>query len=374
MKSGYKRLLLFLAVLFIIVLLNTFIINFLSDYRIVVFLIILLFIFNKLFVIEKDKNMNIKNMLFEVFIFLIAFFILYYLLGLVVGLAKNSSHLNFNGIRDVLLPIILYSILREIFRFNMLSKAENNYICTILVVLLWILFDVTNTYYYTSFISQFDILRFVALALLPSVSKNIAYSYISRHIGYKPIIVFDLVFSLYGYIVPIVPNINEYVTSMVYILVPILLAFKFFYVFERKLNKKIESNYKKFKFKSLLATLLIVFTIIYFYSGYFRYYAVAIATGSMHPNIKKGDVVIIDQKYPYNKLKVGEVIAVRKNGVIIVHRIEKRIKIGDEYFYYTKGDANRHTDNYIIDKDMVMGLVNMKIPYIGYPTVMFNEK
>lgn len=374
MKSGYKRLLLFLAVLFVIVLINTFFINFLSGYGIVAFLIIVLFIFHKLFIIEKDRNPNIKNMMFEVFIFLIAFFILYYLLGLVVGLAKTSSHLNYNGIKDILLPIILYSILREVFRFNMLSKAENNYICTILVVILLILLDVTNTFYYSNFDSQFDMLRFVALAFLPAISKNIAYSYISKHVGYKPIIVFDLIFSLYGYIVPIVPNINEYVTSMVYILVPILLAFRFFYVFERRLNNKVTSDYKKFKFKTLLATLLIIFIIIYFYSGYFRYYAVAIATGSMHPNIKKGDVVIIDQKYPYDNLKVGQVIAVRKEGVIIVHRIEKRIKINNEYFYYTKGDANRHTDNYIIDKDMVMGLVNKKIPYIGYPTVMFNEK
>ena len=51
----------------------------------------------------------------------------------------------------------------------------------------------------------------------------------------------------------------------------------------------------------------------------------------------------------------------------------KKIVIDNEPIFYTKGDANHDIDNYKITKDMIIGIVNVKIPYIGYPTVWVNE-
>ena len=113
---------------------------------------------------------------------------------------------------------------------------------------------------------------------------------------------------------------------------------------------------------------------IYFYSGYFRYYAIAIASGSMSPKIKKGDVVIVDQEYSYKDLEKGQVIAYQRNNVIVVHRIEKKVHFGDSYVYYTKGDANDNVDDFVIEEDMMIGTVKYKISYIGYPTIWINEK
>lgn len=45
-----------------------------------------------------------------------------------------------------------------------------------------------------------------------------------------------------------------------------------------------------------------------------------------------------------------------------------------EYFIYTKGDANSNYDEYKITKDMIIGVVKFKIPLLGYPTVLLNEK
>ena len=67
-----------------------------------------------------------------------------------------------------------------------------------------------------------------------------------------------------------------------------------------------------------------------------------------------------------------------------IWKVEKRLdhvidyttneeKTKNEYFIYTKGDANRNPDNYKITKDMILGVVNCKIPYIGKPTVLLNE-
>ena len=141
MKKGYKRLLIFLSVLIIILCLNTFVMNILSNYRLVFFLIVLLIAFDHYFMMEKDNNRFFKDLLFEIFVFIIAFFIVFYMLGLIVGLTKVPNYLTLNGIKNVLLPIILIVSLREVFRYNLLRKADGNLICTIAVVILIMLID-----------------------------------------------------------------------------------------------------------------------------------------------------------------------------------------------------------------------------------------
>ena len=64
-------------------------------------------------------------------------------------------------------------------------------------------------------------------------------------------------------------------------------------------------------------------TIIYFYSGYFKYYVIAVASGSMNPNIKVGDIVVVDQRF--DEININDVIAYKKDQVIIVHRVVKKI-------------------------------------------------
>ena len=374
MKRGYKRLLIFSIVLIIILLMNSFITNFLSSYSMIFFLVALIIFFDKFFILEKDKHRYLKEILFEILLFVISFFLLYYLLGLIVGLAKTPNYFTFEGIRTFILPTIIYCILREILRYNMLSKADQNTFSTIIVIIVFIFLDLTNSIYYATFNSKYEILKFISIELLPIIATNISYSYVSKKMGFKPVIVFDLIFSLYPYLIPIIPNPSEYLASIIYILTPVLFARKIFRFFDNKEDYDIPSDYYKKKFKGAIIPSIIIIFLIYFYSGYFRFYAIAIASGSMTPKIKKGDVVVVDRKYKYDELEKGQIIAYKEKGIIIVHRIAKKVKLGDSYIYYTKGDANDNIDEIIIDKDKIIGVTNFNIPYIGYPTVWFSER
>ena len=114
--------------------------------------------------------------------------------------------------------------------------------------------------------------------------------------------------------------------------------------------------------------------LVYFTSGYFHFHAIAVASGSMEPNIHKGDIAIIEKiEDDYDKLEVGQVIAYKYEGVIVVHRLINILDDRGEYFYYTKGDANKEEDNWVVEKDMIIGIVNHRIPYAGMPTVWLNE-
>jgi signal peptidase I len=94
----------------------------------------------------------------------------------------------------------------------------------------------------------------------------------------------------------------------------------------------------------------------------------------LKPNINIGDIVIINQKYDNSKLKINDVIAYEYENKIIIHRLVKIEKVTKtEYYYYTKGDANNAMDNYIVYENMIKGIVEEKIPYLGYPTIWINR-
>lgn len=374
MKKGYKKILILSLILISIFLLDLFIFNFFSSYKMILFLFILLIFFDIFFVIEKDNHRYVKNVMFEISIFIISFFLLYYLLGLLIGLAKNPSYLNFYGLKVFIIPLIIYTILREILRYNMLNKAGNNTLCSIMVVNVFIVLDMAYIIDYTSAVGKNSILKLIALSILPIISRNISYSYISKKMGYKPIIAFDLIFGIYPYLISIVPNPSEYIVAIIQLVAPVIFAFNMLKFITKKEDKFIDSTSYKKTLKSSILPTIIVIILVYFYSGYFKYHAVAIATGSMTPKIKKGDVVLIDKKYNYESLKEGDVIAFKKDNYIIVHRIIKKIKTNNSYAYYTKGDANNSIDDILIEKNIYVGKEITKIPGIGYPTVWFSER
>ena len=114
---------------------------------------------------------------------------------------------------------------------------------------------------------------------------------------------------------------------------------------------------------------------VYFTSGYFKYFALAIASGSMEPVIHKGDIVIVEKvEDKYDRLKEGQTLVYKYNNVVIVHRIVKIVKRDGKYIFFTKGDANNSADNYEIPEENIIGITNFKIPYLGYPTIWLNEQ
>ena len=253
-------------------------------------------------------------------------------------------------------------------------KSEGNKILMILSCILFIFLDVTNPIFYNGFSSKYDTFIFFALTLLPAISTNIVCSYLTFKVGYKPNILYLLVMNLYQYLLPLVPNPNEYIASIVRFLLPILLGYKLSGFFNLTSDQEIDRNYNKTSAWSLIVPTILVAVLVYFTSGYFHYYAVAIASGSMEKAISKGDIVVIEKiDKQYDKLEKGQVIAYTYHGVLVVHRIVNIIEDKGEYYVYTKGDANAKEDNYVVEQDTIMGTVEFVIPYLGLPTVWLNE-
>ncbi len=377
--KSYNIIFLFEIVILLLIILNSFKTSLSNVYVIPFILVICDFIFILIMGFEKKNKRLNKIINFDIFMSSMMFLILYYLFGIVIGYAQNNNYLTLYGLTIFIIPTILKIVFKEHLRNSLLTKAGNNKFLILNTAILFIIIDILPSLSILKTPNAHDIFIFAAVVLLPSITVNILSTYISIKVGYKPIIIYLLIFSLYQYIIPIVPNPNEYLKAIIDFILPIIILF----IVMKSVNKysdkdeEIDRNYSKSTIIISIIPIILVIIIVYFISGYFKYYALAIASGSMKPVFDRGSVVIIEQvnnKYNnYEKLKEGEIIAYRTDKAIIVHRLIRIVNTDEDKFYYTKGDANKDEDDYLIKKENIIGIVRFKIPYIGYPTVWFSE-
>lgn len=377
--KSYYTIFLFETIVMFLVILNSFNSSLSNVYLLPFILFICDFIFFLVLGFEKSNKRLNKILAFDVFMSSMIFLILYYLFGIIIGYAESNNYLTLYGLTVFIIPTILKIVFKEHLRNSFLTKSGNNKFLIIYTTLLFILIDVLSALSMLKTANMHDIFLFITLVLLPSININIFSTYINIKVGYIPVIIYLLIFSLYQYIVPIVPDPNEYLKAIIDFVLPIFMLFKL----RKNIIKysdeeqEIDRNYNKSTIILLIIPIMLIIIIIYLVSGYFKYYALAIASGSMRPVFDRGSVVITEQvndKYNnYNKLKEGEIIAYRTEKDIIVHRLIRIVNTGDEVFYYTKGDANNEEDDFLIKKENIIGIVRFKIPYVGYPTVWFSE-
>jgi len=89
-----------------------------------------------------------------------------------------------------------------------------------------------------------------------------------------------------------------------------------------------------------------------------------VMTGSMEPEISRGDIVVVRRAQSYD---VGDVITYTSM-TAVTHRIVAQSTQG----FVTKGDANNTVDPEIA-KDQVLGRVVFTIPLVGHPILFFRQ-
>ena len=378
MKRSQKIIIGLLSFMFLVLLINSFITKIFSRYSICAFIFIVLIISYLLLGMEKEKSRYNKDIILSLLIYIAIYYITTYLFGLFIGFNKNVYSSNIILILKNIVPIIILIPLSELLRYIINSKIKDNYILLGLSIFVFTLIDTTITIQASSFKNFYDTLKVIGLFILPSLSKNYLLTYLTIKVSYKPNLVYRYLMELPRYILPIVTSFGVYIESIIYISFPIIVFIIIYNDFKKREKKNIilSSKFKKnTKFIYYIVTIILI-TIVSLTSGYFKYQAIVIATGSMTPNINKGDMVVIEKVAPKDakKLKEGEVLAFKRENKIVVHRIYKIYTSGNEIFFKTKGDHNNAPDGYLTEAKEILGTVKFNIRYIGYPTVALYEK
>ena len=212
---------------------------------------------------------------------------------------------------------------------------------------------------------------FLSTIVLPIIAQELLCTYISYKTSLLPSIIYKFVIKLYIFIIPIVPNLGDYIYSAINIIYPYII----YMILSRTFNKyeKVKGDNKKANITVFSVPLILGFIfLIILVSGLFKYKMIAIATNSMVPSYGRGDAVIY-KKVSSEEIEVGDILVFEKDNRIITHRVTKKWISNNKYHFNTKGDNNNGIDSFAPSSDDILGKVTFSIKYIGYPTVIVSE-
>ena len=314
-------------------------------------------------------SINKNQVLMLMVVIALLYLMLYYLTGLRFGFYTTGYSFRMKVVLNYVLPISAIVVETEIIRRVVLAQARKAanvltyFICVIAEVLVC-----SNLAGITSFNKMMD---FVALSLFPALTSNLLYHYLSKRYGMLPNIVYRLIISLYTYIIPYKPAMPDSLLAFINLLLPLAIFLFVDMLFEKKKRYALGKK-SRFSFVFTVLAVAIMTSVILLISNQFRYGVLVIATESMTGELNKGDVALYEQ-YDDQLITEGQVIVFESNGSMIIHRVVKIEKINGVLRYYTKGDANEDMDSGYITNSSIVGVIDYKLPYIGYPTIWVRD-
>lgn len=306
---------------------------------------------------------------------IIIYYVSIYLFGLFFGFLKNSYSLTLTSIIRNTVPVIIMYILKEIYRYIIISKKNNKSFLPMLVVTLLLAFlDIIMEINGYDLSSTRGITEMIGALILPKLAISALLSYIAYNFSYKLAILFLVLIDLPKYFLPLLPDLGMYVSSILTLVLVFVIYYQLSLIrekYERKLPlTKTKTN--KLKIGVLLTILLMFVGLV---SGLFKYHLFAIASNSMIPVFERGDAVLIEKikKEEMNELKEDDILAFYYNNQVIVHRIMSIKNTNGELLIKTKGDNNEIPDGWTVNNDMIYGKVIGVVRYIGIPSVELSE-
>lgn len=319
-----------------------------------------------------DKYIDIMQLLF---IYCMGYELITYLSGLFLGFVRSPYSMQPITMIKNIAPVLVVIASQEIVRFLAISRYKNDKKVIIVITLSFILLEISTGIAAYNLSSAADIVKMVTILVGGSITKNILCSYLAYRADYKPSILYRGIFELIIYVVPIYPNLGDYIEAMVSMLFPVILLVSLMAVFEKKKYRQPKKSVLEL-IMMWVPTVSIVLFIFVLQSGIFKYRSMSIGSQSMYPEIKKGDVVVIEQYYEeeeFRSIVEGEVLAFRHNNIIIVHRVVKVTERNGKLVFKTKGDNNNSEDSYDVEQSQVVGVAKFRIPFIGQPSVWLSE-
>lgn len=298
--------------------------------------------------------------------------------GFFDGLGKSPYSHTIQGIITNLIFVGSALIGREFIRSYLVNSftQKENYLVFIIIALLMTITNLSINKYIEVKSLQ-DIVKFMAQYFVPEISNSIFATYLVYLGGPWASIVYLGIIQGFQWFSPILPNLKWIITALIGCLIPVffLMYFKSLYSnLTKELSKRQQDNEGLL---SWIITSMISIGIIWFAVGVFPIYPSVIATGSMEPMIKPGDIILVEKitdTDSINNLNISDVIQFKRDGILISHRIiEIKNDKNEGILFRTKGDNNSTPDLDLVKPQDIKGTIKYTIPKIGWLTLLIKS-
>lgn len=340
-------------------------------------IIVIAFISILLLGFRRDKLTPTKKSILGMTITeVLLFFAVSFGLGIVTGFLRNSYSLDFISIcKNVCIPIV-YLIGIEVFRYTTLNANSDKKVIVVMATILITILELTMNLNGVMMYDFETIFKTTSAIIIPTIIKNASLSYLAIYGGLKPVLFYRLIMDNYSYILPIVPDLGDYINSVIGILLPTMIYMNTARILEEDLESKgnLEDQVKSRGFKiGDVVMIAVIAVLVGLISGRFTFGLIGIGSESMSPNIEKGDSVLYMKVKDESQLKEGDILVFNSGTKIIIHRLVEIKKDGDKTYFITKGDANNTKDSLNLTMDNIKGKVLFKIKYLSYPSLLLKE-
>ncbi|WP_461207716.1 signal peptidase I [Clostridium sp. DL1XJH146] len=289
------------------------------------------------------------------------------------GFGKSPYDHSFAGIIVNIIYVGAALVGREFVRSylaNSLTK-KGNFLIFILIALFMTVISISFNRY-IKIEGNVELVEFMAQYFVPEFSQNLFSTYLVFLGGPLTSIIYLGIVQGFHWFSPILPNLKWITTALVGVLSPVffLMLLESIYLKETKQLKRIEEQDTPVK---SIITCVIAIGIIWFSVGVFPISPSVIATGSMEPFIKPGDVILV-KKIEVDDIKIDDIIQFERGNILISHRVVGIVEEDNTIGYQTKGDNNSSPDIEIVKQEEVRGKVIKVVPKIGWPTLFIKSK
>ena len=331
--------------------------------------------------LKKKEIVSIYTRQVNIVMILFAFFYIgvFYLLGIYFGFSKSRYMFSLWTVCNYMIPIAIIIITTEIIRHKFLvqktklnirgKKIDLSIGLTFVGMVLVDLVTYTGVY---SLSTLEDFLVTLGFVLFSSISCNLLFNYLSIRYGYKSVMIYRLITVLFIYVVPFVPSVYIFFRTFMRMIYPYVIYFTIERQFSNS-NFEIAAHDKKRSFIETSVVLVLVCIIVGLVSCKFTFGVLVVGSKSMTGSIDVGDAVVYTSKDRGIKPSKGDVIIFEKNGAKLVHRVVSVQEYNGRIRYYTKGDANSTMDDGYVTGDNLIGVVNFRVKYVGYPTLWLRQ-
>lgn len=324
-------------------------------------------------------KLKLKSFLnFWAFNFGIIYIIVSVMAGMIDGLGKSPYSHSPTGILTNIVFVGSMLVGREFIRSYLVNNStrEENYFIFIFIALLMTFTSITLSKYLD--IKDYEgMVKFVAEYFAPEFAQNLLATYLVFLGGPLTSIIYLGIIKGFHWLSPILPDLSWITKALIGVLCPIFCFMSIQSIYleaSKKLKKRDKDEESPF---SWMITSIISIAIIWFAVGVFPIYPSVVATGSMEPMIKAGDVILVEKIVDIegiDNLKQGDVIQFERDGILISHRIIEIIESKKGKSYRTKGDNNSGPDTELVKIEQIKGKIVHVVPKIGWPTLLIKNK
>lgn len=337
------------------------------------------------FIVWKFPHIRAKGYLKlrkTLYLWALNFAIIYVIINCVAGLIDALGRSPYDhSFRSILMNMVFVGSMligREFIRSYIVNSftKEESYFVFILVSLSMTFMNFTTTQY-TNLQNLESTVQFLAEFFAPDFAQNLFATYLAYLGGPLPSIIYLGIIEGFHWLSPILPNLKWIYKALVGVLCPVF--------FMMSMQSIYYTSSKEFKNKDVeeestigwIVTSIISILIVWFAVGVFPIYPSVVATGSMEPEIKPGDLILvrkISDMDGINALKNGDIIQFERDGILISHRIIDIQNSEEEGIsFITKGDNNSAIDSTPVKPENIKGKIVKAIPKIGWPTLLIKS-